>query len=201
MSMFAPLFRWLYTLEVPRDRKTGRLLQAAALPWCRRAGGKVEVLLITTRTSGKWTIPRGWTLRFRSLSQSAKREALQEAGVRGFMSRQPLGHLDAPKTYRFAGQIDWLLAVYALEVTDVLNNWKEADQRERRWFSAEEAAELVRPSALGSLILELAATKQRQPSSSDEQRGTGLFMPPAPKVAKPERGERRHDHADLGSPR
>lgn len=199
--MAAPLFRWLYTLEARRDASTGRLLQAGAIPWCRRAGGRIEILLITSRGSGKWIIPRGWSSRFRSLAQSAKREALEEAGVRGFISREPLGFVDAPKSYRLAGEINWLLAVHAMEVTDVLNSWKEAGQRQRQWFPAEEAAGLVRPAALGPLMLELAAAKQRQAGSRDEERSAGLLMSAPPEIAEPERRERRHSHANLGGAR
>lgn len=201
MNPAAALFRWLYTLEVPRDRETRQPLQVAALPWCRRSGGEIQVLLVTSRRSGKWIIPRGWTMRFRSLPRAAKREALEEAGVRGFISREPIGHVDAPKRYPLAGTIDWRVAVFPLEVSDELHVWKEADQRERRWFSTEEAAELVSPPEMGALILDLVAAKQRQSSSSREESGAGLLFPPTPEETEPERRQPRHDHADLGSPR
>lgn len=201
MNPASTLFRWLYTLEVPRDRVTGRPLQAGAIPWCRRAGGAVEILLITSRGTGKWIVPRGWTMRFRSLARTAKKEALEEAGVRGFISREPVGSIDLPKTYRLAGTIEWRLALFALEVTDVLHRWKEAGQRERRWLPPEQAADLVQPPELGALILELAATKQRQAGSGDEQGGAGLLLAPPAQQAEPEGGERRHDHADLGAAR
>jgi 8-oxo-dGTP pyrophosphatase MutT (NUDIX family) len=199
VNIVAPLFRWLYTLDVRRDPATRRPLQVGAVPWCRRAGSKLEVLLITSRRSGKWIVPRGWTSRLRRLPRSAKREALEEAGVRGFISREPIGHVDLPKDYRLAGTIQWRLALFSLEVTDVLETWKETGQRQRQWFSPEEAAKLVSPPEVGALILELAAAKQRQPSSGGEQGGAGLFFAPPTQEAEPERGERRHDHADLGA--
>ena len=201
MGLVAPLFRWLYTLEVRRDSSSRARLQAGAIPWCRRAGGRIEVLLVTTRRSGKWTIPRGWTALWRTLARSAKREALEEAGVRGLVSRQPLGMVAAPKTYRLAGRVDWQLAVFALEVTDQQTSWKEAGQRQRQWFSPEEAAEIVQPRELGALILELATTKQRQPSGGGKQRDAGLLLPTPPQETEAERGERRREHADLGGPR
>ena len=199
MNPASALFRWLYTLEVPRDRETGRPLQVGAIPWCRRAGGGVEVLLITSRGTGKWIVPRGWTMRFRSLARAAKKEALEEAGVRGFISREPLGFVDVGKDYRLAGTINWRLALFALEVTDVLHRWKEAGQRERRWFAPEEAARLVQPPEVGALILELAASKQRQAGGGDEQGGAGLLLTTSAEEAEAEGGERRHHHANLGA--
>ena len=149
-------FRFLYTLEVPRDPATRRPLQTGAIPW-RCTGSGVEVLLITGRSSGKWIIPKGWPMLFRSLADAAAREAYEEAGVRGRVSPEPLGRIDAPKSYRFAGTIDWLLVVHAMEVTEELDTWPEQHQRRRKWLSIDEAAGRVRPKALAPLIRAVAS--------------------------------------------
>ena len=154
MTILSRLARFLYTLEVPRDRATRRPLQTGVIPWRRTSGG-VEILLITSRSSGKWIIPKGWPMLFRSLADAAAREAYEEAGVRGRITPEPLGRIDAPKTYRLAGTIDWLLVVYALEVTQELASWTEQHQRRREWFSVTEAAHRVRPKALAPLIAAL----------------------------------------------
>lgn len=143
------LLRRLYTLEVPR--LGGAPLQAGALCW-RRTGDKVEVLLVTSRTSGKWGVPKGWALRARPLYRTAQREAWEEAGVVGTAENLLLGLINAPKSYRLVGKIGWKLALYPLEVEHLAEDWPERGQRERRWFSLDMAAERVRPKALGFLI-------------------------------------------------
>ena len=50
-----------------------RRLQVAALPW-RRAEGDIEVMLITSRDTGRWVLPKGWP---------EAREPLCEAAARG----------------------------------------------------------------------------------------------------------------------
>ena len=154
MTLLQRAARFFYTIEVPRDPATRRPLQTGAVPW-RRTGGRLEVLLITGRSSGKWIIPKGWPMLFRSLTQAAAQEAFEEAGVRGVVATDPLGRISAPKTYRLAGTIDWLLVVHAMEVTEELPDWPERDQRQREWLSIEEAARRVRPKLLGPLIAAL----------------------------------------------
>ena len=161
--MYQRFFRFLYTLEVPRDPATGRPLQTGVIPW-RRAAEGVEVLLITGRSSGKWIIPKGWPMLFRSLADAAAHEAFEEAGVRGRLAPDPLGRVDAPKTCRFAGTIHWLLVVHAMEVTEELERWPEQDQRRREWLSMEEGAKRVRPRSIAPLIRalpSLVASEQR----------------------------------------
>lgn len=141
--------RFLYTLEAPR--LGGRPVQAGALCW-RRAGSEIELLLVTSRRSGKWGCPKGWGLRGRPLYRTAEREAWEEAGVVGRCHNRLIGLVDAPKTYRLVGTLNWALALYPLEVEALANDWPERGQRERRWFAQAEAAERVRPRGLQPLL-------------------------------------------------
>lgn len=162
--MLRKLARFLYTIEVPCDPVTGRPLQTGVIPWRRSASG-LEVLLITSRRSGKWTIPKGWPMLFRTLAEAASQEAYEEAGVRGLVSPDPIGRIDAPKFYRFAGEIDWLLVVHLMEVTEEVSSWPEQGQRDRTWLSVEQAARQVRPKALAPLIstlVDLVSPDERQ---------------------------------------
>ena len=76
----------------------------------------------------------------------------------GTAENRLLGLVDAPKSYRFVGRIGWKLAIYPLEVERLAEDWPESGQRERRWFSPEEATERVRPRALGPLIARFRPT-------------------------------------------
>ena len=149
MGLHTPLFRFLYTLEVPR--LGGKPAQAGALCW-RRRKGKFEVLLVKARSSGQWVIPAGWALRGRPLAVTAEREAWEEAGVTGTVANRLLTVVPKRKRYRLAGEIEWQMAVYPLRVESVADDYPEAGERQRQWFSAEEAAKLVHPSALGPVL-------------------------------------------------
>jgi 8-oxo-dGTP pyrophosphatase MutT (NUDIX family) len=149
------VLRFLYTVEVPR--LAGAPLQAGALCW-RRKGDEIVILLVTSRRSGKWGVPKGWALRGRPLHRTAAQEAWEEAGVLGAAENQLLGLVDAPKSYRFVGEIGWRLALYPLEVERLAEDWPEHGQRERRWFSLDEAAESVRPKRLEPLIANFRPT-------------------------------------------
>jgi 8-oxo-dGTP pyrophosphatase MutT (NUDIX family) len=154
--------RWLYTLEVPR--LGGRPVQAGALCW-RKGESGIELLLVTSRRSGRWGLPKGWALRGRPLHRTAEREAWEEAGAVGRCDNRLLGLVDAPKRYRLVGRVDWTLALYPLHVERLAEEWPERAQRERRWFGPEEAAERVRPRSLQPLLAGF------RPISSSEERG------------------------------
>jgi 8-oxo-dGTP pyrophosphatase MutT (NUDIX family) len=141
--------RFLYTAEAAR--LGGAPLQAGALCW-REGEAGIEILLVTSRRSGKWGVPKGWSLRGRPLHRTAAREAWEEAGVIGQTNNRLLGLVDAPKSYRLIGEVAWKLALYPLAVEQLADDWSERGLRERRWFSREEAAKLVRPRAIAPLL-------------------------------------------------
>ena len=65
--------------------------QFAALPWRRNAAGETEVMLITSRETHRWVIPKGWPIKGKSSAKSAAQEAFEEAGVRGKVGKKPVG--------------------------------------------------------------------------------------------------------------
>lgn len=153
MGIHTPLCRFLYTIEVPR--LDGKPAQAGALCW-RRQGDCLEVLLVKARSSGRWVIPAGWALRGRPLAVTAEREAWEEAGVSGTVANRLLAVVPKRKHYRLAGEIEWQMAVYPLRVEAIADVYPEAGERERAWFSPEEAAKLVHPASLGPLLKDIA---------------------------------------------
>lgn len=125
-------------------------LQVAALPW-RRGPDGVEVMLITSRDSGRWVLPKGWPEKNEDLSRAAEREAVEEAGIAGAVSRHEAGRYVYAKG-RAAGAIACEVRVFPLQVKRVSDKWKEAGQRRRRWMSGDEAAAAVREEELAELI-------------------------------------------------
>lgn len=153
--MVRGLLRFLYTAEVPR--LLGSPLQAGALCWRPGSDGP-ELLLVTSRSSGKWGVPKGWGLLGRPLHRTAEREAWEEAGVIGSVGNRLLALVPAPKRYRLVGRIGWQLALYSLAVERLAEDWPERGQRRRCWFRPDEAAELVRPKVLAQLLTSFRPT-------------------------------------------
>ncbi|MCB5175565.1 MULTISPECIES: NUDIX hydrolase [Microvirga] len=137
---------------MPRTSKE-RLSQVAALPF-RVREGRVEVLLVTSRETRRWLIPKGWPMKGKKPHKAAAQEAVEEAGVKGEIKQKPLGHYDYWK--RRATHFDLCrVDVYPLEVSKQLRSWREKGQRDARWFEVEEAAHQVLEPALAQLIRSL----------------------------------------------
>ncbi|MET0744045.1 MAG: NUDIX hydrolase [Microvirga sp.] len=137
--------------------------QVAALPF-RIVDGAVEVLLVTSRETKRWLIPKGWPMKGRKPHKAAAREAEEEAGVKGRIEGKPLGHY----TYWKRRIVHFDLCrvdVYPLEVSKQLKSWKEKGQREARWFKVEEAADAVLEPALAWLIHRLPERIEKAPAA------------------------------------
>ena len=127
--------------------------QVAALP-VRRNNGITEVLLVTSRDTGRWIIPKGWQMKGLKSHKSAAREAKQEAGVEGKIHPKAIGHFSYIKTERSnQGAID--VTVFLLSVQKECKRWREAAQRARAWFPVDAAAVNVQEPELSSLISSL----------------------------------------------
>jgi 8-oxo-dGTP pyrophosphatase MutT (NUDIX family) len=133
--------------------------QVAALPWRRDTDGAVQVLLITSRETRRWVIPKGWPMKGKTPAEAAAQEAYEEAGVLGVVEEIPLGRYvyekRAPK--RKAQRVE--VTVFPLEVLVERAAWPEHQQREKRWLPATEAADLLEENDLQTLV---AAFDERQ---------------------------------------
>jgi 8-oxo-dGTP pyrophosphatase MutT (NUDIX family) len=122
-------------------------LEAGCLP-VRGAYPALEVLLVTSRYTGEWIAPKGAVEPGESPEEAAAREAEEEAGVRGRITRR-LGAFDHPRGAHLART-----ETFVLEVSDELARWPEQLARRRRWFRLEEALqEVKRPEVLAVLRL------------------------------------------------
>ena len=128
--------------------------QYAALPW-RYAGGKREVLLISSRETGRWVIPKGWPIRGLTPAESAAREAYEEAGVGGQIGKKPIGDFEYPKKLDSGKTQTCKVEVFGLEQMIQHPSWPEQGQRKLQWFSLPEAANAVQEPELKDIIRKL----------------------------------------------
>lgn len=135
-------------------KNAGDSQQYAALPW--RQAPNLEILLITSRETRRWVIPKGWPMPEKSPAESAAQEAYEEAGIRGHMAAQTLGHYGYSKRQRGGAKKRFRVDVFAMEVTEVLDLWPEAHERTRQWLSPAEAAIRVDEPGLAVLIRSFA---------------------------------------------
>lgn len=139
------------TATAAADVHSGRKTQLAALPW-RRERGVVEVLLITSRETQRWVIPKGWPMRDLKPHEAAAQEAYEEAGILGSISKRALGAYRYEKRLK-SGKIQLVrVKVYPLKVKEERLIWPEMAERERRWTPVAEAAGLVNEPELQALI-------------------------------------------------
>ncbi|MGN6305647.1 MAG: NUDIX hydrolase [Mesorhizobium sp.] len=131
-------------------------LQVAALPW-RMNGKGVEILLITSRDTGRWVLPKGWPEAREPLSEAAAREAVEEAGLTGTISHIEAGRYFYAKGLASGEEVPCEVLVFPLKVDAMADKWKERHERERRWVDAPEAAGMVKEPDLGRIIARFSA--------------------------------------------
>jgi 8-oxo-dGTP pyrophosphatase MutT (NUDIX family) len=125
--------------------------QVAALPYRKTTSGRIEVLLITSRETGRFIIPKGWPMKRLSDSDAAAKEAYEETGVVGKVKPKPIG------TYSYWKRLERTFEllrvdVYALKVKKQRANWPEKEARTSRWLPARDAAQLIDDPELVTLI-------------------------------------------------
>lgn len=138
-------------MTAPPRTETSENRQVAALPW-RRGEKGLEVMMITSRETRRWVIPKGGRMVGKTDPQAAAQEAYEEAGVQGETLDTPIGHFRYGKRLKTGAVQACVVAVYPLEVLIQLGAWPEDLQRERRWMPQAEAAEAVHEDDLAKLI-------------------------------------------------
>lgn len=136
-------------------------VQYGALPYRIAADGSLEVLLVTSRTTRRWILPKGWPIKGLKPAKSAAREAYEEAGVLGRVENKAIG------SYRYEkmrsdedGPIICEVSIFPLAVTETLARWPEAKERDLRWVSLAEAETLISEDGLRALLALFARTQE-----------------------------------------
>ena len=122
--------------------------QSGVIPY-KIENNELKVLLITSRKGKKWKIPKGIVEPALSPSDSAAKEAFEEAGILGKVDKAEIGSY---KYFKWGGEIN--VSLFAMKVERELDTWEE-DFRHRKWVSPEEAVVLVEETELRRVILRL----------------------------------------------
>jgi 8-oxo-dGTP pyrophosphatase MutT (NUDIX family) len=126
-------------------------MQYGALCW-RLGEDGVDVLLITSRDTGRWILPKGWPMPGLAPEAAAEQEAWEEAGVEGVMNPVCLGRYGYQKCLSVTAQVPCAVAVYGLRVVSLADKFPEVKERTRQWFRQDVAATMVNEPDLASLI-------------------------------------------------
>ena len=137
--------------------------QVAAIPMRWSKDGELRILMVTSRDTGRWVLPKGWSMDGKKPWRAAEIEALEEAGVTGYISREAIGDYAYDKRLPDGSAIPCTVRVYPMIVDKVKRSWKERKARRRHWFSVAGAAESVQEPGLADLLLGLATKPRKQP--------------------------------------
>lgn len=129
-----------------------RRVQLAAL--CHRGDGAGrEVLLVSSRDTGRWILPKGWPMTGKSSGETVLQEAWEEAGVSdGLVAPAPLGSYRYQKRLQTGWSVPVETTVYPVLVRRLSNSFPEAHQRQRIWVTPMDAAERVDEPDLAALL-------------------------------------------------
>jgi 8-oxo-dGTP pyrophosphatase MutT (NUDIX family) len=117
----------------------------------------LEILVVTTRQSRRWIVPKGWPIKRLTPSKAAAREAFEEAGVRGKIGARAIGNFRYKKAAEENGaQANCEVKVFPLLVKRQSATWPECGQRVVQWVDPEKAISLIREPELKSMVAKFA---------------------------------------------
>ena len=138
--------------------------------------GEVQVLLMTSRDTGRWIIPKGNVKPGSSPSKAAAQEAFEEAGVKGtIVSSTPLGVYTYAKKLGSGEARSATVEVFLLQVKKQVKKWPEKGERKLAWVSAKKAVELVEEPGVVPLLRgltefeDVAEVRREQPPKTSPE--------------------------------
>ncbi len=148
--MSAPMIKQL-PISLQKGHKRDVRSQFAALCY-KVKNGKVRILLVTSRRSGRWIVPKGWPMDAMTPGQCAAQEAWEEAGVMGRVTDLCLGLYSYRKILPDEDDLPCVAMVYPIEVKKLAKDFPEAADRKRKWVSRKKAAQMVVEPELARII-------------------------------------------------
>lgn len=127
----------------------------------KEGGSEIELLVITSRESRRWIIPKGWPMKGKKPYEAAVIEAWEEAGVRGWAKKKPVGQYTYLKELDDGNVAPCIVELFQIEVTEIRTDFKEQGQRVFDWVSPSEAARRVREIELKSLLVNFKPNERK----------------------------------------
>ncbi|CUX60182.1 conserved hypothetical protein [Agrobacterium tomkonis CFBP 6623] len=154
---------------IPEKLFTGAFRQQYAALCFRHGdnGNDVEILLVTSRTSQRWIIPRGWPMKRKKPHEAAAIEAWEEAGVRGRVRKAAIGRYTYLKMLDNGDVVPCMVDVFQIEVTGAETSFKERGERLVEWVRPDEAARRVREIELKSLLVDFKPKGKRKDGAGE----------------------------------
>jgi 8-oxo-dGTP pyrophosphatase MutT (NUDIX family) len=144
--------------QKPKKRRTRSVVrvQYGALPYRFTPTAALEILIVTTRQSRRWIVPKGWPIKRLTPSKSAAREAFEEAGVRGKIGVRAIGNFRYKKTGQNGADPDYEVKIFPLLVRRQSATWPEHGQRVVQWVDPEKAIALIREPEKKAIVAKFA---------------------------------------------
>lgn len=137
----------------PREAKQGLRTQFGALCW-RVKGSDVQILLVTSRHTKRWILPKGWPVDGETPAKAAANEAWEEAGAKGKVIPICLGIYSYNKRRTKREPLPCVVAVFPMNVGGTEKKWPESKQRQRKWVSPRKASRMVDEPELARILRE-----------------------------------------------
>jgi 8-oxo-dGTP pyrophosphatase MutT (NUDIX family) len=153
--------------KAAKQRLTRKARQVAALPWRLDADGGLEFLLVTSRTSKHWLLPKGWPIPGKSGLESALQEAYEEAGIQAKGPKTPIGRYPFIKVLHDETELACTMWVYAVSDVSELDDWPEREQRDRMWFTQAEAVSIAFDFNLSLFLSSVSYDRKRERLKGD----------------------------------
>ena len=128
-----------------------QIIEQSAVFAYRKHKGNLQILLVTSRDSQRWVLPKGHVKEDLSPRESAALEAYEEAGIKGNTAKKPIGYYGYVKTVQ-KGENFCRVSVFPMKVSHLLDKWPEMDIRKRKWMAIGEAIKIVDEKQLKKLI-------------------------------------------------
>lgn len=138
---------------IQKARKAKAIRQVAAIPCRLNDAGEPEVMLVTSRTTQRVIIPKGWPMKGKSEPKVAAIEAREEAGVTGKVLQEPIGRYSYWKRLSDCF-VPVEVTVYVVKVTKVARKWEEQAERLRAWLGVGDAVTLIDEPELAAIVAE-----------------------------------------------
>lgn len=135
--------------------------QYGVIPY-RIVEDQVVFLMITSRRSANWVFPKGSPIKGLTPTGTAAQEAWEEAGIKGEIGEEPVGHYVHPQN-KDESRFD-RVRLFPMRVTNQADSWPEEEERFRHWALLPQTRKLLASRQAARLAVDLHRRLTSNPS-------------------------------------